>query len=124
MTAPNSSILRSSPARMSSRPTSSPRRHNTCFGIVNVKRLKGRRRAFDDCLFSFNEIQNVHTIRRVVFNKRSKPVPSGLNEFQFVQSGSFFFPAPAFVYLLDTIQQILPNPFCVPVPLNVSGTMF
>ena len=58
-----------------------------------------------------------------MFHKRSEPVSSGLDEFQFVQAGSFFSPASALAYLFGTIQQILANPFCVPIPLNVGGAV-
>jgi hypothetical protein len=70
---------------------------------VNVKRLESCGRAFDDGLFSFDKVQNVHTAGHIVFHQRIKPVPSSLDDFQFVQSGSFFDPARALANLLDTL---------------------
>jgi hypothetical protein len=66
----------------------------------------------------------MHASGRVVFYSRTKPVPSGLDELQFVQSGPFFDPPTALADLLDTIQQILSHPFCVPIPLNVGSAVF
>lgn len=66
----------------------------------------------------------MQSIARVVSHRKTKPMPSCFDKFQFVQSGPFFGPTFALADLLDTIQQILSHPFCIPIPLNVGGAVF
>src|SRR5215472_2930703 len=79
-------------------------RHDKSFSIVHLKGLKRCTRAFHDCFFSFDKIQHMYASGSVMLHGRSKPMPSGLDELQFMQSGSLLDPARALAYLLDTIQ--------------------
>src|SRR3984893_18315640 len=56
-------------------------------------------------------------------DRGSEPVPPRLDEFTFVEPGALFAPAGAFGEGINNLDQILLDPRCCPVPLDVSKPM-
>ena len=74
---------------------------------MNHKWLKRSVGTFDDGFFAFYQIQDIHTVVRMVCHRFGKPVAAGFDEFIRVQPCSFFSPAVSFGNLCQMVGQML-----------------
>jgi hypothetical protein len=89
---------------------------------MHHKGFKCSRRAFHNHLIALHQADYIHSSVGMMRYFFSKPMPSGFNEFTFMQSGSLFHPPIAFGNFFDAIYQVfrvsilwydpIESPFC------------
>lgn len=85
---------------------------------MNHKWLKRSVGTFDDGFFAFYQIQDIHTVVRMVCHRFGKPVAAGFDEFIRVQPCSFFSPAVSFGNLCQMVGQMLFDIFRITFPVD------
>ena len=83
---------------------------------MNHKWLKRSVGTFDDGFFAFYQIQDIHTVVRMVCHRFGKPVAAGFDKLIFMQTSTFFYPAFAFGTRFEMVDQLVAYKLRLPFP--------
>src|SRR6516162_8634438 len=90
---------------------------------MHGKRRNRVRLALHDGRISLDEIQDVEVSVGVMTHRRGEPVAARFNEFQGMETSSFFPPAFASGYWRLPVNQVVPHPVGGSIPLDVFEAM-
>jgi hypothetical protein len=88
--------------------------------MVNDEGLKGISRTLDNCLLSFDKVENIDSIPGLMECWTRKPVPARFDKLQLVEPSTLFLPSWTFRNRFYSINQVLSDPIGVAIPGDVS----
>src|SRR5437773_818041 len=97
--------------------------NDECLRVMHDHGFKIPVRTLHDSFSSLDQIENVHSVARVVRDRPFEPCAASLDEFEFVQASALFNPSRSLTKGLHAIDQTSTYPVCLPFPGDVRDSV-